>query len=220
MENSTVTKDSDYFAKVIWDYHRLNQPLHKSDALFVLCSNDIRVATYAAQLYLEGWAPLLIFSGRVGCLTAGMWDRPEAEIFADEAARLGVPRDKMIVEARATNTGENIQFTRALLQQKSINPRNFILVQKPYMERRTFATFKKIWPEKEFIVTSPQISFENYPNSALPKDTVINIMVGDLQRIKEYPARGFQITQEIPKEVWQAFEKLVSAGYTQHLIKD
>lgn len=45
-------------------------------------------------------------------------------------------------------------------------------------------------------------------------------MVGDLQRIKEYPIKGFQIQQEIPSNVWDAYEKLVSLGYTSHLIKD
>ena len=30
------------------------------------------------------------------------------------------------------------------------------------MERRSFATFKKLWPEKEVVVTSPQVSFDEY----------------------------------------------------------
>jgi hypothetical protein len=57
-----------------------------------------------------------------------------------------------------------------------------------------------------------------YSNNALSADDVISIMVGDLQRIREYPARGFQIAQEIPAEVWQAYEELVRAGYDRHLI--
>jgi hypothetical protein len=44
-------------------------------------------------------------------------------------------------------------------------------------------------------------------------------MVGDLQRIREYPARGFQISQEIPDDVWEAYEKLVRAGYDKYLLK-
>jgi hypothetical protein len=45
-------------------------------------------------------------------------------------------------------------------------------------------------------------------------------MVGDLQRIREYPARGFQIPQDIPDDVWDAYEQLVRAGYDRHLMKD
>ena len=43
-------------------------------------------------------------------------------------------------------------------------------------------------------------------------------MVGDLQRIKLYPALGYQIAQEIPDEVWSAFEGLVRAGFDKYLI--
>ena len=90
------------------------------------------------------------------------------------------------------------------------------------MERRSFATFRKMWPEKEVLVTSPQVSFEEYlggyANEVLSKDDVINIMVGDLQRIKLYAEKGFQIPQEVPHEVWSAYEELVNAGYHQRLV--
>jgi hypothetical protein len=46
---------------------------------------------------------------------------------------------------------------------------------------------------------------------------VIDMMVGDLQRIKIYPEKGFQIPQEIPDGVWTAYEKLVAWGFTRHL---
>ena len=48
---------------------------------------------------------------------------------------------------------------------------------------------------------------------------MIDIMVGDLQRIHLYPARGFQIPQEIPPEVWSAYEGLVKAGYDRRLVE-
>jgi hypothetical protein len=92
------------------------------------------------------------------------------------------------------------------------------------MERRSYATFKKHWPEKEIVVTSPRASLDDYlsrcSNHALSSDEVIGIMVGDLQRIRTYPARGFQIPQEIPEDVWDAFEQLVAAGYNKHLVED
>jgi hypothetical protein len=43
-------------------------------------------------------------------------------------------------------------------------------------------------------------------------------MVGDLQRIKVYPEKGFQISQDIPDDVWKAYEELVRLGYTKHLV--
>jgi len=209
-------------AEKVWHYHLMNHQIVKSDAILVLCSHDKRVAERGAQLFLEGWAPLLIFSGGLGTITGGMWDEPEADQFAAVAIDLGVPKEKILLENKSTNTGENILFTKALLAARNLNPEKFILVQKPYMERRSFATFRKLWPEKYVLVTSPQVSFERYLNEYgnpdLSSEDVISIMVGDLQRIKLYPAKGFQIQQEIPCEIWAAYEELVAAGYDKHLI--
>lgn len=211
--------DIDRYARIVWDYHHVKHTLKKSDAIFCLCSLDTRVAECAAQLYLDGYGEYVIFSGSVGKLTAGKFAKSEAEAFADIAIQMGVPRDKILLEDKSTNTGENIRFTYDLLQGKGLTPKSLILVQKPYMERRTFATFKKQWPDPatEILVTSPQIAYEDYFNDANPKDVVLNIMVGDMQRIKEYPKRGFQIEQEIPADVWYAYEQLIKLGYTKHL---
>ena len=200
----------------------MKHQLAKADVILVLCSHDERVAERGAQLFLEGWAPLIVFSGGRGAITRTLWNEPEAERFARIAIGLGVPRESVLLETNSTNTGENIKFTKKLFEERGLDPQQFIVVQKPYMERRAFATFRKFWPEKDVLVTSPQVSFREYlaeySNCALSVADVISIMVGDLQRIKLYPARGFQIAQDIPDEVWRAFEALVRAGYDKYLI--
>lgn len=207
-------------ACTVWDYHQLNHGLTKSDCIFVLCSNDVRVAEYAAKLYLKGYAPYLVFSGGVGELTKGIFEGSEAYAFAAIAIDMGVPKTAVIIESKSTNTGENVQFTRDLLEQKGMNPQRFILVQKPFMERRTYATFMKQWPDKtvQVTVTSPPICFDDYPNDQLSYSDVINVMVGDLQRIKVYPLYGFSIEQTIPTEVSLAYEALVNLGFNEHLL--
>lgn len=205
-------------AKKIWDYHHLGHTLVPSQCILTLGSHDTRVAERAADLYHQGWAPLLIFSGGLGRLTENMWSETEADLFARIAIERGVPADAILVENRSTNTGENVQLVRQLLREKGLDPQTFILVQKPYMERRTLATFAKNWPGRQFVVTSPQLGFEAYPTAEIPVEQVINIMVGDLQRIKVYPEKGFQIYQEIPADVWQAFERLVALGFNKQLI--
>ena len=206
-------------AKKLWDYHHMNQALRKADCILVLGSHDRRVAERAAELYHQGWAPSIIFSGGLGRLTEGMWQEAEADLFAQIARESGVPAEAILTENRSTNTGENILFTQRLLQEKGWHPQTFIVVQKPYMERRSYATFKKHWPDKDLTVTSPQIPFEQYPTVEIPMEQVIHIMVGDLQRIRLYAEKGFQIYQEIPADVWQAYEALVAAGFDEHLIK-
>ena len=210
------------FVEKVWNYHQLRHELSRADAILVLCSHDTVVAERGAQLFLEGWAPLLIFSGGLGTITRHLWSEPEGKLFARIAVAMGVPEDRIVVESQSTNTGENVLFTKALLAERGLDPQTFIVVQKPYMERRSYATFRKMWPGKQVIVTSPQLSLDEYlgrfSHESLTPDEVISIMVGDLQRIKVYPAKGFQIEQDIPPDVWDAFNELVRAGYDKRLL--
>lgn len=215
-----LTDQSIALAKVLWNYHHMNYSPEKMDCILVLGSHDLRVAERGAQLYLQGWAPLLVFSGGLGNLTQHIWKEPEADQFAAIARQKGVPEKAILIENRSTNTGENILFTQRLLEKKNIQPESFIVVQKPYMERRSYATFKKHWPDKKLLVTSPQIPFDQYATDQIPLESVINIMVGDLQRIKLYPEKGFQICQEIPEKVWTAYEQLIKLGFDKHLIAE
>lgn len=134
--------------------------LRKVDCILALGSHDTRVAERAAELYLREYAPLLLFSGGLGRVTAERWDIPEAQVFATIAERMGVPSTAMLIEDQSTSTGENCEFSKSLLAQRGIAVRSCSIVQKPYMERRAYATFKKRWPEVEIVVTSPQLSFE------------------------------------------------------------
>ena len=207
-------------AEILWNYHHVHQVLENADCIFALGSHDLRVADRTADLYIEGRAPLVIFSGGLGNLTREIWTESEADQFARIAIKRGVPEKAILVENKSANTGENVLFTQKLLREHGLDPRSFIVVQKPYMERRSYATFKKHWPEKKLMVTSPLLSLEEYVTEEIPLEKVIDIMVGDLQRIKLYPARGFQIYQEIPEEVWKAYEELVSMGFDRHLVRD
>ena len=209
-------------AQTLWDYHHLDDQLAPADAILVLCSHDKAVAKRGAELFLQGWAPMLVFAGGLGAITRHLWREPEADQFAAIAVDMGVPRDRILVENRSTNTGENVLFTKRLLAERGLDPHTFIVVQKPYMERRSYATFRKVWPEKDLLVTSPQVSMDEYlskySHDALTPDDVVGIMVGDLQRLRCYPAKGFQIHQDIPDDVWRAYQELVNAGYDKYLI--
>lgn len=206
------------WARTIWDYHHVRHSLRKADCIIGLGSHDTRVAERAAELWRAGWAPLVVFSGHLGSLTSETWTRSEAEVFADAAAAKGVPRERILTEARSTNTGENVDFTRRLLAERGLSPRAAIAVHKPYMERRTLATFAARWPELELVVTSPQLAFEEYATGGMPKDDVIQVMVGDLQRLVVYGQKGWSAQQDVPDEVMAAYEGLVAAGYTRRLL--
>ncbi len=208
----------DDLAERIWNYLKVNHRVEKADCILVLGSHDTRVAERGAELFLQGWAPWLIFSGGRGSITQKLWDRSEAEVFAEIALRMGVPAERILMETESANTGENIRFARKLLKDEGLSFNSFLLVQKPYMERRAYATFRKQWPKCKVAVTSPRLSYAGYPTKSISRDQLINFMVGDLQRIRLYPKRGFQIEQTIPTEVWDAYSQLVGRGYSQRII--
>jgi hypothetical protein len=113
-----------------------------------------------------------------------------------------------------------VDFCRALLAERALLPRKAIAVQKPYMERRTLATFHQRWPQLDVRVTSPQIPFEDYPNEHISREDVIHIMVGDFQRLMVYARKGWSTPQEIPDDVMDAYQDLVAAGYTARMLPD
>lgn len=210
----------DELAKKIWEYMHMHHVLKKADCIFVLCSYDTRVATYAADLFLKGYAPYLLFSGGFTELTKKRFSKSEAETFADIAIAHGVPPDKILIENESVHTADNIECSKKLLFEKGLDFHSFILVQKPFNERRTYATFKQWWPEKECTITSPSISYEDYPDEKISKDLMINNMVGDFQRIRVYADRGWQVPQKIPADVWHAYEELAILGFNKTLVEE
>jgi uncharacterized SAM-binding protein YcdF (DUF218 family) len=207
----------DQLAKVLWNYMVLGQPPRKADVILALGSYNPKVANRAAELYLQGYSRLIVMTGGRGRLTPANWPS-EAEYFADVAIQLGVPKEHILLEPKSTNTEENILFSRSLLAKKLPHISSVLLVTKPYMERRAWATFKKRWPEVELTVTSPQTSYEDYISQDLSEELMINIMVGDVQRTKVYPGKGFMIEQQIPEKVWNACEQLIQLGFDKHLV--
>ena len=207
--------ETDTLAKILWDYMKLDQPIEKCDCIMVLGCHDSSTVEYGIDLYEQGMAEWFIVSGGI---MQPQLDTTEAEGFASIARDAGVPNDKIIMERVATNTGENFTATAELLVKMRLAPSSFLVVCKPYMERRAHAVAAKLWPDKKVIVTSAPVSYEEYLMEDIPKDVFINAMVGDVQRTTVYGETGFQIPQDIPAEVWAAYEKLVALGYSKRLV--
>jgi uncharacterized SAM-binding protein YcdF (DUF218 family) len=215
-----VNTDVRTLAKILWDYHNIDQRLPSTvDFVLAAGSHDDRVAHHAAALVLDGRAPLLVTSGGFGKITRDLRTEPEGERFRDIAIADGVPADAVLVEPTATNTGGNITLTRSLLAQRGIHPASGIVVTKPYMKRRVIATAGRQWPEVRWWTSAPDTTFEEYPTDDVPERRMIELMVGDLQRVKVYAEQGFQEPQDIPREVWDAYGALVDRGYDRFVIR-
>jgi uncharacterized SAM-binding protein YcdF (DUF218 family) len=199
---------------IIWDYHLLHHKLEKASVMAVLGSHDLRVAEWAAELYRQGWAPRIVVSGSARPWALKLWGMSEAAKFKQVMVEHGVPADKVWTDERAENSGENAKYIDEILREHDLDPQLVLCVQKPYMERRTYATLKRWWPKRKLIVSSPPIDVEDWiDGSELSRKETIDLIVGDLWRIKEYPAKGFQIPQDIPNDVWVAHDFLAARGY-------
>ena len=122
------------------------------------------------------------------------------------------------MEPRARNTGENIRFSRELLEDAGVDVSSVLLISKPYEERRAYATARKLWPEVEIVSASTPMTLDEYVDSIGDARLVIDMLVGALQRLLIYPEQGFMISQPVPTNVLEAYERLCRAGSTSRLL--
>ena len=209
--------------QVIWDYLCLHQQPQKADVIVGFGNFNTDIARRAAELYRQGLAPKVLFTGGLGRNTEGLLPEPEAVRFAKVAMECGVPAEDILIEDKSTNTRENIEFTRALLAEKGIPHGRVLGVHQPFMERRITAAMGVYWPGLDFSVTSPQVTIPEYLAAAkkqgVSEEASVAVIVGDFQRMDLYAKKGYQLPQHIPEEAWGAFHRLVEMGYDSQLAK-
>ncbi|MEV0359133.1 YdcF family protein [Nocardia sp. NPDC050697] len=203
--------------ETLWEYNRLRHERRVTDVGIGLGSHDPSVATHAAELYHAGLIPLVVFSGATTPITAVRFPRGEAVHYREIALELGVPDGAILVEPEATNTGQNIEFSRELLAGRDI--RSVTLITKPQQARRGYATCRKVWPEVKVVCSFTALPFDQYVESIGDLDLVLTSLVGETQRVWMYAERGLAIEQEVPAGVRDALDILVAAGYTDRLIR-
>ncbi|QDY78235.1 YdcF family protein [Streptomyces qinzhouensis] len=218
MTNPAITSSQRDQAGLIWDYHQMGHEPEPVEVAIGLGSHDPGVADTAARLYHQGLMKTLVFSGGNSPTTKGRFPRGEAVHYREHALTLGVPDDAILVEPHATNTGANIALSRELLAREGIRPSSVLLITKPYMERRAYATTRRVWPEVDVRCASEDLAFADYLTAIGDQKLVVDMLVGDLQRIIEYPKLGYAIEQDVPKDVRTAYTGLVEAGFTSRLM--
>ncbi|WP_225808674.1 YdcF family protein [Streptomyces spinosus] len=204
-------------ARRVWDYHQMGHAPRLCSVAIGLGSHDLGVADTAVGLYKRGLAPLLVFTGATSPTTRERMPRGEAVHYRERALELGVPSEAILVEPHARNTGENIRFSRKLLEESGVEVSSVLLISKPYEERRAYATARKLWPEVDVVSASTPMTFDEYVESIGDARLVIDMLIGALQRLMIYPDQGFMIRQPVPSDVAEAYERLRQAGYTSRL---
>ena len=209
--------------QIIWDYLGMHQEPTKADCIVGFGNFNTDIARRAAELYHQGYAPKILFTGGLGRNTKSLFPEPEAVRFARVAMACGVPEADIILEDKSTNTKENIDFMREIFEKQGIPHDHVLGVHQPFRERRICAALGVYWPELNFSVTSPQVTIPEYLRRAaeqgMTENASVSVIVGDFQRMDLYAKLGYQVPQEIPEEAWAAYHALVAMGFDKQLAK-
>ena len=209
--------------EILWNFMHMNQQPEQADVIVGFGCYDEDIPKRCAELYRQGYAPWVCFSGGLGRNTDKLWSKSEAERFAAIAISEGVPEDRIILENKSTNSAENLLFTPKVLAEAGVKAERIIAVHKPYMEKRLWAAMQVYWPDVCAVYTSPRVTVEEHIAHAeaigMTRKGVIETIVGDVQRMELYALKGYQASVEIPDEVRTAFDALVADGYTGQLAR-
>lgn len=214
-----MSADATTAEQTLFRWLALRDPLPASPAHAVIGFGhfDLAIPRRCAELIRRGAALRIIFSGGIGAGTADL-GRPEADAFVDELAKdYADLAGRALVENRSTNTGDNIRFTRELLQ--SLDPplpfgnaiRSVLLVATPCRQRRVWLTWQKLVPEVAAWNAPPPTSYESLRALYATKGEDIRIqLIGEYERIRDYPARGWIAEDNIPSAIDEAARLLSS----------
>jgi hypothetical protein len=206
-------------ARRLWDYLRLGIPVRSAECLLVFGGHDLGVAERAAELYAAGIAPFVVVSGGSRAVPDGSDSDTEADAIAAVLLRRDVPKDAIALERLASNTSENFWLSAELLRDLGLDPQKFLVVQKPYTERRTLATARRRWPAKQVAVTSQQIGFAEYCAGDIPVSRILSMLAGEALRLENYMATGLiDLDEPVPVDLLEAAHALQAAGFNSRIL--
>lgn len=191
-------------------------PTQPADAVIGFGVFDLTLPQYCASLYERGLARFIVFTGGIGAGTGDLGG-PEADVWRAEVRRSHptIGDACIVTENRSTNTAENIHFTTALLARNhpelafGTGIRTAIIVASPSRLRRVRLTMRKLLPEVAVIRMLPPVELDReralYARQGIDYEAHL---VGELDRISSYPAKGWIAPEPLPADVVAAGEVL------------
>ena len=142
----------------------------------------------AAELYIKKLTPKIIVSGGLNKETGFA----EGDLMADKLVNLCIPMEDILIENKATNTLENVLFSKKLLDEVFglDTIKVIVAVVKNYHARRALMTLKKQMPVgivcKAASYVSPVFNFtkDNWYQSEFGRRKVM----GEVEKIGKYLA--------------------------------
>lgn len=156
--------------------------------------------------------------------------RSEAEILHDIAvAFFAIEPEKLLLEIASTNCGDNATQARRVLDLANDRSSRIILTQDPLMQRRTDASFRKVWQDR------PEVEFINWPTFVPQLDKLAgglqyrgeqqqslwswprfaSLLLGEIPRLRNAAqgygplGKDFIAAVDIPAELEEAYGRLV-----------
>lgn len=204
------------------DFAGKPHPVH-ADCVILAGNAVIPTIDAACQIAARDKAPLLI-SGGIGHSTPFLYaaiarhprynvirttGRSEAAIIADIARQFWrIPAERLLLEDKSTNCGENARMSCELLQAQLPQARTVLVVQDPTMQRRTMATFAHLaaaqprgvrflsWPGFTPQLRNGQrgLSFTPREEGLWAVDRYLSLILGEVPRLRDdeqgYGPRG------------------------------
>ena len=172
------------FLEELTNFIFLEDEPQKADVIFVPGSEEGALAKTAARLYLEGYAPIIVPSGKyakwTGHSIVGEFET-ESDYFAHLMMEEGVPKSAIIKEREATYTYQNAINTKELLDERGIEVKRAILCCQAYHARRSKLYYQVLFPDTEILVcptVTKGITKENWFKTREMAD----IVLGEIER--------------------------------------
>lgn len=218
--------------------------------LLILAGNGLPIlADKAAELYLNGQVKQIFLVGGIGHATKvlrknfadqGMFfdkNQSESEMYFHYLTKkYQIPAEKLILETKSTNSGENAQNALAILRLKGKLPERILLMNDPTLQRRTKATFEKVWQKEnvewisyapiipKIIELEPELCFmPSELNGQWTREYFYALVLGEMIRLNDdengYGPNGknYMNHVDIPQNVWQAYQRIASVTNGQFL---
>jgi uncharacterized SAM-binding protein YcdF (DUF218 family) len=204
-------------AKEIFEYlYLFSEVLPHSDVIIGFGHFDLKIPRHCGELYMDGYARRIIFTGGIGSGTADL-GQAEAVVFKEELRRRypSVSTEAVIVEDRSTNTSENVQFTAEKLEMKypdftfGEQIKKAIIVANAYRQRRVFLTCRRNLPQVEFYNAPPATTFDEELRLFSSKGfDFVELLIGEIDRLIRYGEKEYILQENIPKKIYDSYVTL------------
>jgi uncharacterized SAM-binding protein YcdF (DUF218 family) len=176
------------------DYEKLlvivhNDPLTKADAIILLEGDGFGRLVRAAELYHQGYAPKVVFSGNIADHAYGSFP---LEKCLPQLLKMGVKEVDIIHENRSTQTAEQARYVAQMAMEKGW--KKLILVASPHHQCRAYLTFLKQLPAGVVLINAPARDLPWFKKEAW--GARFNLLEQEQERIEKYTAQGDLVSVE------------------------